>query len=161
MKKKYIEESALLKNKYLDEYTERKRLYNEVIELKGNIRVFCRCRPLNQQELANGSNSIVEIAPSQDHELSIACADSSKKQFKFDHVFGPHAEQGNLITLILVYLVGLHVFGVSLKIDFWIRRGDFCTNIPNCHLCFGWLQCLHFRLWTNWNRKDFYHGRDT
>ncbi|KMT13775.1 hypothetical protein BVRB_4g081510 isoform A [Beta vulgaris subsp. vulgaris] len=98
LKKKYIEESALLKNKYLDEYTERKRLYNEVIELKGNIRVFCRCRPLNQQELANGSNSIVEIPPSQDHELSIACADSSKKQFKFDHVFGPHAEQEEIFA---------------------------------------------------------------
>ncbi|KNA18004.1 hypothetical protein SOVF_074660 [Spinacia oleracea] len=93
LKNKYVEECELLKKKYIDEYAERKRLYNEVIELKGNIRVFCRCRPLNQDETANGSTSVVEIPPSQDHDLNVTCADSSKKQFKFDHVFGPHANQ--------------------------------------------------------------------
>ncbi|XP_021742486.1 kinesin-like protein KIN-14S [Chenopodium quinoa] len=93
LKNKYMEESELLKKKYIEEYAERKRLYNEVIELKGNIRVFCRCRPLNQDERASGSTSVVEIPPSQDHELNITCADSSKKQFKFDHVFGPQADQ--------------------------------------------------------------------
>uniref|UniRef100_A0A5B7A4P9 Putative kinesin-3 n=1 Tax=Davidia involucrata TaxID=16924 RepID=A0A5B7A4P9_DAVIN len=55
LKKKYHEECELLKKKYLEECSERKQLYNEVIELKGNIRVFCRCRPLNQNEIANGS----------------------------------------------------------------------------------------------------------
>nr|GMC53339.1 DNA repair protein RAD16-like [Ipomoea batatas] len=44
-----------------DESSERKRLYNEVIELKGNIRVFCRCRPLNSEEVANGSTSVVDF----------------------------------------------------------------------------------------------------
>ncbi|KAJ0051761.1 hypothetical protein Pint_02556 [Pistacia integerrima] len=41
-------EYELLKKKYIDESSERKWLYNEVIELKGNIRVFYRCGPLNQ-----------------------------------------------------------------------------------------------------------------
>ncbi|CAJ1976152.1 unnamed protein product [Sphenostylis stenocarpa] len=36
------ENSADLKRKYLDESSERNRFYNEVIELKGNRRVFCR-----------------------------------------------------------------------------------------------------------------------
>lgn len=98
-----MEECELLKKKYIDEYAERKRLYNEVIELKGNIRVFCRCRPLNQDETANGSTSVVEIPPSQDHDLNVTCADSSKKQFKFDHVFGPHANQGTWSLGLLVY----------------------------------------------------------
>ncbi|TYJ12262.1 hypothetical protein E1A91_A11G337600v1 [Gossypium mustelinum] len=86
-------EYDLLKKKYLDESSERKRLYNEVIELKGNIRVFCRCRPLNQVEIANGSSSVVEFDSSQDTELQIVSSDSSKKQFKFDHVFRPEDGQ--------------------------------------------------------------------
>ncbi|XP_039029588.1 kinesin-like protein KIN-14S [Hibiscus syriacus] len=86
-------EYELLKKKYLDESSERKRLYNEVIELKGNIRVFCRCRPLNQVEISNGSSSVVEFDSSPDAELQIISSDSSKKQFKFDHVFRPEDGQ--------------------------------------------------------------------
>ncbi|XP_057497304.1 kinesin-like protein KIN-14S [Actinidia eriantha] len=93
LKNKYHEESELLKKKYLEECSERKRLYNEVIELKGNIRVFCRCRPLNQDEIANGSSSVVDFDSSQENELQITCSDSSKKQFKFDHVFRPEDNQ--------------------------------------------------------------------
>ena len=40
-------DSFNLKSKYLRELRERKRLYNILQEIKGNIRVFCRCRPLN------------------------------------------------------------------------------------------------------------------
>ena len=89
-------EHVLLKKKYLQESSERKRLYNEVIELKGNIRVFCRCRPLNQNEITSGSTSIVDFDSSQDNELQVICSDSSKKQFKFDHVFRPEDNQGTL-----------------------------------------------------------------
>lgn len=86
-------EHELLKKKYVEECSERKRLYNEVIELKGNIRVFCRCRPLNQDEIAKGSTSTVEFDPSHEKELQIISSDSSRKQFKFDHVFGPQDNQ--------------------------------------------------------------------
>jgi len=92
----------LLKKKYLQELSERKRLYNEVIELKGNIRVFCRCRPLNQVEITNGSNYVVEFDSSQDNELQIISSDSSKKQFKFDHVFGPEDNQGDLMFYLCI-----------------------------------------------------------
>ncbi|XP_024018671.1 kinesin-like protein KIN-14S isoform X1 [Morus notabilis] len=83
----------LLKKKYIKDSSERKRLYNEVIELKGNIRVFCRCRPINQYEVANGCNSVIEYDSSVDNELQVICSDSSKKQFKFDHVFRPEDNQ--------------------------------------------------------------------
>ncbi|KAK9919823.1 hypothetical protein M0R45_028398 [Rubus argutus] len=86
-------EHELLKKKYLAESSERKRLYNEVIELKGNIRVFCRCRPLNQNEISNGSTTVIEFESSLDNELQVLCSDSSKKQFKFDHVFRPEDNQ--------------------------------------------------------------------
>uniref|UniRef100_A0A1J3K825 Kinesin-like protein n=1 Tax=Noccaea caerulescens TaxID=107243 RepID=A0A1J3K825_NOCCA len=85
-------ELGSLKKQYLEESSERKRLYNEVIELKGNIRVFCRCRPLNQAEITNGCASVVEFDPSQENDLQILSNDSSKKHFKFDHLF--KAEDG-------------------------------------------------------------------
>ncbi|KAL6558032.1 Kinesin-like protein KIN-14S [Orobanche minor] len=93
LKSKYHEECELLKKKYLEECSERKKLYNEVIELKGNIRVFCRCRPLKQDEIAKGSTSVVDFDSSQENELQIICSDSSRKQFRFDHVFRPEDNQ--------------------------------------------------------------------
>ncbi|KAL9691694.1 hypothetical protein QQ045_012120 [Rhodiola kirilowii] len=83
----------LLEKKYIQESTERKRLYNEVIELKGNIRVFCRCRPLHPSEVGNGSTAVIEYDSCLENELQVICSDSSKKQFKFDHVFKPEDSQ--------------------------------------------------------------------
>nr|GLL17499.1 kinesin-like protein KIN-14S [Ipomoea trifida] len=80
-----------------DECSERKRLYNEVVELKGNIRVFCRCRPLNSEEFANGSTSVVDFNMSRGNEIQIVSSDSSRKQFRFDHVFKP--EDGQVCNL--------------------------------------------------------------
>ncbi|KAL6514854.1 hypothetical protein OROGR_020433 [Orobanche gracilis] len=93
LESKYHEECELLKKKYLEECSERKKLYNEVIELKGNIRVFCRCRPLKQDEIAKGSTSVVDFDSSLENELQIVCSDSSRKQFRFDHVFRPEDNQ--------------------------------------------------------------------
>lgn len=89
-----------LKRKLVEESLERKQLYNEVIDLKGNIRVFCRCRPLNQDEILSGASSVVDIDPSRETELQINSSDS-KKQFKFDHVFGPADTQGNILVTSL------------------------------------------------------------
>jgi kinesin family protein C2/C3 len=85
-----------LKRKYLEESHQRRQLNNEVIELKGNIRVFCRCRPLNENEIANGSAVSVVNFESASEELQVICSDSSKKQFKFDHVFKPEDNQGRM-----------------------------------------------------------------
>nr|VDD26852.1 unnamed protein product [Brassica oleracea] len=86
-------ELGTLKKHYLEESSERKRLYNENIELKGNIRVFCRCRPLNQADIANGCASVVEFDASHENELQLLSSDSSKKRFTFDHVFKPEDGQ--------------------------------------------------------------------
>ncbi|CAL0320978.1 unnamed protein product [Lupinus luteus] len=86
-------ENELLKRKLLEESSERRRLYNEVIELKGNIKVFCRCRPLNESEIANVSASVVNFDSLPDNELQVICSDSSKKQFKFDNIFRPDDNQ--------------------------------------------------------------------
>ncbi|KAL8540830.1 hypothetical protein ACS0TY_002161 [Phlomoides rotata] len=101
LKHKYEEECALLKKKYLEECVERRRFYNEVIELKGNIRVFCRCRPMKEDETEKGSTSVVDFDSSQENELQIISSDSSKKQFKFDHVFKPEDNQDAVFTQTL------------------------------------------------------------
>ncbi|XP_062231318.1 kinesin-like protein KIN-14J [Phragmites australis] len=82
-----------LKKKYMDECAERRRLYNELIELRGNIRVFCRCRPLSADEVSRGCLSVVEIDQLQETELQFVPSEKERKAFKFDHVFGPEDDQ--------------------------------------------------------------------
>nr|GMC89119.1 kinesin-like protein KIN-14S [Ipomoea batatas] len=52
------------------------------------------CRPLNSEEVANGSTSVVDFDMSQENEIQIVSSDSSRKQFRFDHVFKPEDGQG-------------------------------------------------------------------
>nr|GEX10608.1 kinesin-like protein KIN-14S [Tanacetum cinerariifolium] len=94
-KKSSQEDYEILKNRLDLECAERRRLHNELIELKGNIRVFCRCRPLNRDEIARGLTSVVDFDSSLENELKIVGADSSEKQFKFDHIFRPEDNHGS------------------------------------------------------------------
>ncbi|KZV44014.1 kinesin motor family protein [Dorcoceras hygrometricum] len=82
-----------IKCKYLKEARLTKELYNKVLDLKGNIRVFCRCRPLNAEELAGGASQVVDFESARDGELTIKSNGISKKIFKYDAVFSPEANQ--------------------------------------------------------------------
>ncbi|KAI3509340.1 hypothetical protein L1887_24550 [Cichorium endivia] len=48
---------------------ERKELYNKIQELKGNTIVFCRCRPLNSEEIAEGASMAFDFEASREGEL--------------------------------------------------------------------------------------------
>ncbi|XP_030525354.2 kinesin-like protein KIN-14Q isoform X2 [Rhodamnia argentea] len=82
-----------LKTKLLEGAKQRKELYNKVLELKGNIRVFCRCRPLNVEEIATGASVAVDFESSNEGELTIKSNGAFRRNFKFDAVFGPQADQ--------------------------------------------------------------------
>ncbi|KAJ0697642.1 putative minus-end-directed kinesin ATPase [Helianthus annuus] len=82
-----------LKNRFNEGAKERKELYNKIQELKGNIRVFCRCRPLNSEEIAEGASMAFDFEASKDGELRVKSNVAFKKNFKFDSVFGPEANQ--------------------------------------------------------------------
>jgi len=69
------------------EAVERKRLHNLVQELKGNIRVFCRVKPLTSDESESGVRSSVRV---QENQRSITCGQHT---FEFDRSFGPEASQ--------------------------------------------------------------------
>ncbi|KAK9078136.1 hypothetical protein SSX86_002193 [Deinandra increscens subsp. villosa] len=82
-----------LKIRFNEGAKERKQLYNKIQELKGNIRVFCRCRPLNSEEIAEGASVAFDFEAAKDGELRVKPNVAFKKNFKFDSVFSPEANQ--------------------------------------------------------------------
>ncbi|KAG8642825.1 hypothetical protein MANES_12G126900v8 [Manihot esculenta] len=75
---------------------EKKRLFNDLLTAKGNIKVFCRARPLFEDE----GPSIVEFP--DDCTIRVNTGDDSianpKKDFEFDKVYGPHIGQAELFS---------------------------------------------------------------
>ncbi|KAL6518600.1 Kinesin-like protein KIN-14R [Orobanche gracilis] len=91
--KALVEQCEDLKLKYNEEQVKRRKLYNQVQEAKGNIRVFCRCRPLSKQEVIARCASVVDFDTTKDGELGILSNGSMKKAFKFDRVYTPKDDQ--------------------------------------------------------------------
>ncbi|KAL3036689.1 hypothetical protein AAZX31_01G023000 [Glycine max] len=75
---------------------EKKKLFNDLLTSKGNIKVFCRTRPLFEDE----GPSIVEFP--DDYTIRVNTGDeslsNSKKEFEFDRVYGPHVGQADLFS---------------------------------------------------------------
>eukprot|EP00256_Glycine_max_P053670 XP_014620356.1 kinesin-like protein KIN-14B isoform X5 [Glycine max] len=82
---------------------EKKKLFNDLLTSKdmvllfaGNIRVFCRTRPLFEDE----GSSVVEFP--DDYTIRVNTGDeslsNSKKEFEFDRVYGPHVGQAELFS---------------------------------------------------------------
>ncbi|KAK2659962.1 hypothetical protein Ddye_006495 [Dipteronia dyeriana] len=87
-----------LKLKFSEEQEKRKKLYNQVQEAKGNIRVFCRCRPLSKGEVSAGCATVVDFSAAKDGELGLLASGSTKKFFKFDRVYTPKDDQGEVFA---------------------------------------------------------------
>ncbi|GAV68571.1 Kinesin domain-containing protein/Malectin domain-containing protein [Cephalotus follicularis] len=82
-----------LKLKYSEEQAKRKELYNQIQETKGNIRVFCRCRPLSKEEISARYATVVDFNAAKDGDLAILTGGSTKRSFKFDRVYTPKDNQ--------------------------------------------------------------------
>ena len=81
--------------------TERRQLHNTIQELKGNIRVYCRIRPLLGQEQEKFGGQHIQVF--DDKNLDIGKPDSTspkntneKYSFDFDHVFDAKATQDDV-----------------------------------------------------------------
>mmetsp|Transcript_9385 Transcript_9385/g.11317 ORF Transcript_9385/g.11317 Transcript_9385/m.11317 type:complete len:841 (+) Transcript_9385:48-2570(+) len=85
---------ALLKN-YRREYEERRKLFNLVQELRGNIRVFCRCRPPSAKELERDADSGGAVCVQFPEEGTIRVENDrgNVKQWEFDQMFDFKAQQ--------------------------------------------------------------------
>ncbi|XP_021802334.1 kinesin-like protein KIN-14B [Prunus avium] len=73
---------------------EKRRLFNDLLTAKGNIKIYCRARPLFEDE----GSSIVEYP--DDYNIRVNTGDDAlsnpKKDFKLDRVYGPHVGQAEL-----------------------------------------------------------------
>ena len=79
---KLVEEMRV---KYQAEVHQAKLLYNKVQELRGNIRVFCRCRPDNTNELIHTFPTLTSV--------EVTDPQGNNKSFEFEKVFTPTSRQ--------------------------------------------------------------------
>ncbi|XLU70586.1 hypothetical protein S245_029639 [Arachis hypogaea] len=73
---------------------ENRKLYNQVQDLKGNIRVYCRVRPCHHNQTSVGNideGSISLIIPSKNGK-------DGKKTFTFNRCFGPNVTQAEVFA---------------------------------------------------------------
>ncbi|XP_067829839.1 LOW QUALITY PROTEIN: carboxy-terminal kinesin 2-like [Heptranchias perlo] len=90
---------------------ERRKLHNTVQELKGNIRVFCRTRPVLDSEKEDcGEVEHIQFSASDEKVITLTKLEEShvgrdrkvevKYDFSFDHVFQPMAKQEDIFDEI-------------------------------------------------------------
>ena len=94
--------------KLRQEETLRRKLHNQVQELKGNIRVFCRVRPaLNGEEepakikfpdVETDSKEVIVQGP--EHKNTLGNITSTANAFSFDRVFGPASVNSDIFDEI-------------------------------------------------------------
>ena len=92
---------------------ERKRLHNELMELKGNIRVFTRIRPLLQGEVDHADEPT--ITTTEDAITVYNEADGRRRTFEFDSVFAPTSAQSDVFSRIEPFVTSfIHGYNVCL-----------------------------------------------
>jgi len=85
--------TQILIKRYKREMALRKKLHNEVVELKGNIRVFCRVRPsIKEDGSGKMAENIVKFDQDDDQLLYVSNR-GTVKQFEMDRVFKPESTQ--------------------------------------------------------------------
>jgi kinesin family protein C2/C3 len=84
--------------RYRKEMAERKKLHNLVQELKGNIRVFLRCRPPSSRELEQYGNEASCISFPEPQQVRVFNEKSREKTWDFDEVFGYDSTQADVYT---------------------------------------------------------------
>ncbi|EFJ44338.1 Kif3C type kinesin-like protein [Volvox carteri f. nagariensis] len=86
----------------------------QVLELKGNIRVLCRVRPLLEKERTAGGEGHMPVKVTSEEALRVAAMDNkAEKDFEFDRVLAPDEGQDKLYdevsALITSVLDGFNV----------------------------------------------------
>lgn len=101
-----------LRSLYRKEAVERRSLYNKLLELQGNIRVFCRCR-----KTTTGSSCVEKT---EEQEV-VVLQRGSRKKFQFDKVFPQSSTQvrthlTSLLPQVSIKLLRLNVRGIRRNI---------------------------------------------
>lgn len=104
-----VRESEEAKAKLRTEETLRRKLHNQVQELKGNIRVFCRVRPTLESDVADEARIEYPDATEDSKEVelrgpeeksSLGTITTKKSAFSFDRVFNPGSQNAEVFDEI-------------------------------------------------------------
>lgn len=98
-----IREREELRQLYKVEVKKRKKLYNALQELRGNLRVYCRMRPLNARELEDQGGQNFFHINDEGEELTVTERNSKgvgKRKFEFDQVLGPTSSQEHVYSTV-------------------------------------------------------------
>lgn len=141
-----------LRSLYRKEAVERKSLYNKLLELQGNIRVFCRCRR------SDASSSCVE--KTDDQEV-VVVQKGSRKKFQFDKVYPQSSTQVRTHLHLHLHLqpplMGKIITPGLAPPSFLPAGGRVCRNSAGDNFLCGRIQRLYSGLRTNRLRKDLHH----
>ncbi|KAK3796846.1 hypothetical protein RRG08_015008 [Elysia crispata] len=79
-----------IRSLYQKEALQRRLLYNQLQELRGNIRVFCRPRRDDRAQMC--------LKFPSDQDIMVSTGDGSKKMFNFDKVYNTEVSQEQIFT---------------------------------------------------------------
>lgn len=86
--------AAGMAERYRKEMRQRKELFNQLQELRGNIRVFCRVRPLLPFEVKRGDSAGITFP--DEGELQVDNKKRGPKSWEFDKVFQPGTQNSEV-----------------------------------------------------------------
>lgn len=81
-------------DKFKDEQTQRKNLLNEIEDIKGKIRVYCRMRPFSKTESEDPEKN--KMCGTINDQLSVTIHGRIDNTYKFNNVFGPDSRQEDI-----------------------------------------------------------------
>ncbi|XP_024370737.1 kinesin-like protein KIN-14A isoform X3 [Physcomitrium patens] len=71
---------------------EKKKLFNDLVSAKGNIRVYCRARPQFEDE----DSSFISYPDDFTLRINSNVSTAPSKDFELDRIYGPHISQGDI-----------------------------------------------------------------
>lgn len=89
---------AFMTSKYNKEFEERKKLHNLIQELKGNIRVYMRCRPPSKREIDEMGEDAVCVSYPGQGVVRVMNEKNREKTWEFDEVFDFNSKQSDVYT---------------------------------------------------------------
>ncbi|GKT22032.1 Kinesin-like protein KIN-14E, partial [Aduncisulcus paluster] len=117
-----------------NEAVQRKAYYNKIQDMKGKIRVFCRCRPMNSTERSKPPEEAGNCVAFPD-KFSLQVGDGTRpggKRYTFDRTFNPDSSQDEVFedTQLLVqsaldgYNVCIFAYGQTGSGKTYTMMGD-------------------------------------